>query len=303
MAEEIAQRKLNMIDRYWRCGIVAVLFYLLFQQELTRLFALWMTPGESHGLLIPAFSLYFLYQVRDELAKTEGKPSILGVALMLLSLLGYVAAIQMRIGYFKPIMMIFTLAGIVLTLGGWPVLRLTWLPIFFLIFAIKIPDFIYTPLTMKLRTWASLFAATILDFIPGLNCEAWNVVIKGSYKGEPVELNVADACSGMRLLRTFVALGVAMAWLEKRPTWQRIGLLISTIPIAIICNMLRVLITGLIYIFIGPEYATGLLHSLLGLVMLVVAFALYGGLTWVMNNFVIEETDDQDEENEDVVVL
>ena len=303
MAEEIKENQINMIDRYWRCGIIAVLFYMLFQQEISRLFALWMTPGESHGLLIPAFSLYFLYQVREKLAVTEGKPSFAGVVLMLLSLLGYVASLIIKIGYFKPIMMIFMLAGIVLTVGGWPIFRLTWLPIIFLIFAIKIPDVIYTPLTMKLRTWASLFAATILDFIPGLSCEALNVVIKGSYKGEPVELNVADACSGMRLLRTFVALGVAMAWLEKRPNWQRIGLLISTIPIAIICNMLRVLITGLIYIFIGPEYASGLLHSLLGLVMLVVAFALYGGLTWIMNNFVIEEVDDEEEDNEDVVLL
>ena len=303
MVEEIEQQKVNMIDRYWRCGIVAVLFYLLFQHELSRLFALWMTPGESHGLLIPAFSLYFLYQVRDELAKTQGKPNMAGVVIMLLALLGYVASLIIKIGYFKPIMMIFMLAGIVLTIGGWSIFRLTWLPILFLIFAIKIPDQIYTPVTMKLRIWASLFAATILDFIPGLSCDAFSVVIKGSYKGEPVELNVADACSGMRLLRTFVALGVAMAWLEIRPTWQRILLLISTIPIAIFCNMLRVLITGIVYIFIGPEYATGLLHSLLGLVMLVVAFVLYGGLAWVMNNFVIEEIEDNDEENEDVVVL
>ncbi len=303
MVEEIEQRQVNIIDRYWRCGIIAVLFYFLFRHELLTLFALWMTPGESHGLLIPAFSLYFLYQVREELAKTKGKPNFVGVVLMLLSLSGYVASLIIRIGYFKPVMMIFMLAGIVLTVGGWPIFRLTWLPILFLIFAIKMPDQIYTPLTMKLRTWASLFAATILDFIPGLSCDSFNVVIKGTYKGEPVELNVAEACSGMRLLRTFVALGVAMAWLEKRPSWQRILLLLSTIPIAIFCNMLRVLITGIIYIFVGPEYATGLLHSLLGLVMLVVAFALYGGLAWIMNNFVIDEVDDNDEGNEDIVVL
>ena len=54
------------------------------------------------------------------------------------------------------------------------------------------------------------------------------------YKGQRMEppLNVAEACSGMRLLMAFLALGVAMAYLHYRPIWQRIGLLASTIPIA-----------------------------------------------------------------------
>ena len=304
MVDTIECKKENTIDRYWRIGIMTVLFYLLFQQEITRLFMLWATPNESHGLLIPAFSLYFLYQSREKIAAAQGKGSIVGFILLLLCLLGYVASIIIKIGYFKPIMMIFTLAALVLTVGGWRIFKLVWLPILFMTFSIKIPDQIYTPLTMQLRVWASLFAATILDLIPGVTCESTSVVIRGMYNGDPIELNVADACSGMRLLRTFVALGVAMAWMEVRPTWQRIGLLISTIPIAIICNMLRVLLTGLIYIFVGHEYATGTLHSMLGLVMLAVAFGLYGSLTWVMNNFVVEdESDLPEQENDDVVVL
>ncbi len=304
MVDTIDYKKADIVDRCWRIAIMAILFYLLFQQEITRLFQLWATPSESHGLLIPAFSLYFLYQSREKIASTKGKPSAAGFILLVLSLLGYVASIIIKIGYFKPIMMIFSLASLVLTVGGWKVFKHTWLPILFMIFAIKIPDQIYTPLTMQLRIWASLFAATILDLIPGVTCEATSVVIRGFYNGEPIELNVADACSGMRLLRTFVALGVAMAWMEIRPTWQRVGLLISTIPIAIICNMLRVLITGLIYIFVGHEYATGTLHSMLGLVMLAVAFGLYGSLTWIMNNFVVEDVEEElDQENDDIVVL
>lgn len=301
MEVESDNRK-NMIDRYWRIAIVAVLFYFLFEQEVQRLFALWATPSESHGLLIPAFSLYFLYQVREKIANVKGRPSLIGFLFVLAFLVCYVASIIMKIGYIKPVSMIFTLAALVWWVSGWQMFKLTWLPILFLIFAIKIPDQIYTPLTMQLRIWASLFAANLLDLIPGVSCESTSVVIRGLYNGEPFELNVADACSGMRLLRTFVALGVAMAWMEVRPAWQRISLLISTMPIAIFCNMLRVLITGLIYIFIGPEYATGTLHSMLGLVTLAVAFGLYGLLTWIMNNFVIDDTDD-DSDNEDVVVL
>jgi len=117
------------------------------------------------------------------------------------------------------------------------------------------------------------------------------VVIHGSYQDVPFNLNVAEACSGMRLLMAFLALGVAMAYLEYRPVVHRLVLVGSTIPIAIFCNMLRVLITGLIHIFVGPQYASCTMHTLLGLLILLVAFGLYGLLAWIMNRLYVEESE------------
>jgi exosortase len=111
------------------------------------------------------------------------------------------------------------------------------------------------------------------------------------YNGQQVEpaLNVADACSGMRLLMAFLALGVAMAYLHDRPIWQRLVLLVSTVPIAVFCNIVRVTITGFIYVLIAPEYAQGIYHDALGFAMLPLAFGLYSLLGWVMENLFIEE--------------
>ena len=129
------------------------------------------------------------------------------------------------------------------------------------------------------------------------------MIIDVTYKGVATEsaLNVADACSGMRLLMAFVALGVAMAYLHWRPIWQRLVLLASTIPIAIFCNIVRVTITGFIYILGNPEYAKGIYHDLLGMLMLPLAFCLYGGLAWLMNNLFVDEDEDGKDE-EDVIV-
>jgi len=69
---------------------------------------------------------------------------------------------------------------------------------------------------------------------------------------------------------------VAMAYLHYRPLWQRLVLMASTIPIAIFCNIVRVTITGFIYVLISPIYAQGIYHDMLGLAMLPLAFALYG---------------------------
>ncbi len=93
----------------------------------------------------------------------------------------------------------------------------------------------------------------------------------------------------MRLLMAFLALGVAMAYLHDRAAWQRIVLLGSTIPIAILCNVVRVAVTGFIYVLWDPRYAQGIYHDMLGMAMLPLAFGFYGFLAWFMSNLFAEE--------------
>lgn len=287
-------------DRVWKLAITGGLFYWLFHQELIRLVNRWGSANESHGMLIPAFSIYFIYQQRDRLGQVRGKGNYLGLLVIFLSLAVYLYSVYAKFGYPKPVMMISLLGGIVLFLGGWPIVRIVWLPVLFLFFAIPLPTFLHEGMTLPMRKLASAVAALVLNFIPSVTCESTGVIIHGLHHyTEKLDLNVAEACSGMRLLRVFVALGVAMAYLEYRPIVHRIGLVLSTVPIAIICNILRVLLTGLIYIYIGLEYAQGILHTILGMVMLLVAFGLYGFLAWVMNNLFVEEK----EEGGDVLIV
>ncbi|MBN1765869.1 MAG: exosortase [Sedimentisphaerales bacterium] len=297
-----SESSVQMIDRIWKIVILGFFFVVFFRQELIKLFKSWGTPSESHGLLIPFFSLYFIYQERESLRQTAGKNCYSGLVIIFLSMLVYFYCLSAHISYPQPIMMIFMLGGIVLLVGGWPIFRIVWLPIFFLIFAIKLPASIHEGLTIPMRILASSVASSLLNLLPGIECESSNVLIHGTHLGEPFDLNVAEACSGMRLLRTFVALGVAMAYLEKRPLIHRIILLISTFPIAIFCNMIRVLLTGLIYIYMGPQYAQGTLHDVLGILMLILAFGLYGVLVWLMNNLFIEEGEEEEEEDDILVI-
>ena len=110
------------------------------------------------------------------------------------------------------------------------------------------------------------------------------------------------SCSGMRLLMAFLALGVAMAYLHYRPIWQRIILLASTIPIAIFCNIVRVTVTGFIYVLADPRYAQGIYHDILGMAMLPLAFGLYGLIAWFMSSLFIEEAEASSSDVFDIVV-
>jgi len=290
------------IHCYIKIFIIAVLFYWLFHNEISRIVNQWADPSWSHGFLIPAFSLYFLNQHKKEILTLQTRPNYLGLFLMIFGIVFYPLNIvnPAGYGYFRPLGMIATLGAIVLFLGGWKLIKYSWLPIAYLVFAVPLPQRLYVAFTMPMQKLAAFVASLLLDIVKGMEATANGVVIDVFFNGQHMEpsLNVAEACSGMRLLMAFLALGVAMAYLHYRPIWQRLVLLSSTIPIAVLCNIVRVTVTGFIYILWEPRYAQGLYHDLLGMLMLPLAFGLYGFLAWFMSRLFLDER----ELVEDIVV-
>jgi exosortase len=284
------------LHNHAKIAIIAGLFCFLFRNEIATIIHTWLTdPSWSHGFLIPLFSLYFINQHRREILNLQTKPNYLGLFFLICWILFYFFNIVSPSGYayFRPVSMIAAMGAVVLFLGGWRLVRHLWLPIAFLMFAVPLPRRYYVGLTMPMRHLSAQAATALLNLVSTIQASASGVVIDIIYKGERLEppLDVAEACSGMRLLMAFLALGVAMAYLHYRPLWQRIILLASTIPIAILCNIVRVTVTGFIYVLIDPSYTKGIYHDLLGIGMLPLAFALYGFLAWFMSSLFVEEAE------------
>jgi len=287
------------LHNYIKVLIIGTLFCYLFHNEIQTIVHEWLTDSSwSHGFLIPIFSLYFINRYKEEILRSaqnnELKPNYLGLFFLICGILFYpFNIVQLQYGYLRPIGMIATLGAIVLFLGGWRLVKYMWLPIAFLVFAVPLPHRYYVSLTMPMQHLAAVVTTALLNLVSGMEATVSGVVIDVIYKGQHLEpsLNVAEACSGMRLLMAFLALGVAMAYLHYRPIWQRIVLLFSTIPIAIFCNIVRVTVTCFIYVLIHPKYTQGIYHDALGLAMLPLAFGLYGFLAWFMSSLFIEEAD------------
>jgi exosortase len=295
------------VHNYIKILIIGGLFCFLFRNEIESIVNRWLIDSSwSHGFLIPFFSLYFLNQKREEIFHSawnnEFRANYLGLVFLICGILFYpFDIVHLQYGYLRSIDMIAVLGAIVLFLGGWRLIKYTWLPIAFLVFAVPLPERFYKELTIPMRQWAATVASGLLNLVPHLQASASGVVIDVFYKGKALEpaLDVAEACSGMRLLMAFLALGVAMAYLHYRPLWQRIVLLASTVPIAILCNIVRVTVTGFIYVLMHPKYAQGIYHDMLGLAMLPLAFGLYGLLAWFMSSLFIDESDTV---KEDIIV-
>lgn len=301
---ELSEQELSWsslgVHTYIKIALLAAAIYSVFHIEIYSIVSKWVTDSSwSHGFIIPLFSLYFINQQKKELLQIKPQTNWLGLVFLLCCFGFYVLVVYVyKFGYFKSIAVIPTIGSIVLFIGGWRLVKYLWLPIVYLIFAIPLPNEVYERMTIPLRQLAAAVSAQILNLVSGLEATSVGAMIDVVYKGVRLEpaLDVAEACSGMRLLMAFLALGVAMAYLHYRPIWQRLILLASTLPIAILCNIVRVTITGFIYILWDPKYAQGIYHDTLGLLMLPLAFGLYGLLAWFMSNLTVDESQTQKQE-------
>jgi len=279
-----------------RVLIVTALIFLVYWRTIQHLLiSRWLHDGNwSHGWLIPAFSLYFLWMKRDELAKCQIRGSLIGAVVLVFSLAMYFYfAWVKKFGYPQALSIVGTVFGVTLLMGGWKIIRIAWFPILFLVLAIPLPDRQYVELTFPLRKFASTAAASIMPLLTqGLHTQAQAVVIDFIMPGKPPgTLNVEEACSGMRLMMAFVTLGVAMAYLGDRPTWQRMIMILACVPIAVFCNTVRVTTTGLFWIHGYHEFAQGTAHQLLGLLMLGIALGLYSLIGYVLSHLFVEESE------------
>jgi exosortase len=162
------------------------------------------------------------------------------------------------------------IVGCVLSLAGWTVLRVLAFPIFFLFFAVPMPDWLIDAATVPLKVFISDVVTQVL-YAAGYPVAQNGVMIMiGSY-----QLMVKDACSGMNSIFALSAIGVFYAYVFRWDTKIRgLLLLAAIVPITIVANFIRVLALVLIAYYGGIDALEGTLHDLTGIGLFVVAVAL-----------------------------
>jgi exosortase len=276
--------------------ILAGLFVALNAWQFRALVRAWMDdPNWSHGFLIPLFSLYLIYSRWSDLLAAGRRVCLWGLPIMLLAILFTVLGVY-PIGtrLVSQANMAVLMFALVLYLAGPAVARITWLPIFFLLFAMPIPEIIYSRIAEPLQELAAAGSAGILR-LAGVEINATSSSLRIiSLGGHEYPLTVAEACAGMRLLIAFLALGVAMAYLGDHPMWQRIVLVAAGIPIAVLCNVIRVTITCSMYVLDRPELGQDFMHSFTGIIMLGPALLMLWLLGLLLRSLFVEvDEDDQ----------
>ncbi len=250
--------------------LIAVLIIAAYWGGLTNLVERWSSQEEySHGFFLPFLALYFAWHKRALLAETPRKPSWLGALLVLIAaamlVIGELSALYILVHY----SLILTIYGMVLAYGGMPWLRPLFWPIFLLVFAIPLPYFIDSTLSWRLQLLSSELGVWFIRLFDIPVYLQGNVIDLGNYK-----LQVVDACSGLRYLYPLMGLGFIAAYLFNAPFWQRLLVFLSTIPITIVMNSLRIGVIGVLVDVSGTGVADGFVHQFEGWAVFMVSAAL-----------------------------
>jgi exosortase len=240
-------------------------------------------PRYAHGYLVPMFSLALLWMRRSQISGEELRSSSRGLAFIALGAVILLVGGYFRQGTIEGLALLAYLAGVAMVLGGWPALRWSWPSIMFLFFMIPLPwrvENALGPPLQWLATQTSTFALQTLGFM-------------AFAEGNVIQLNdgkigVVEACSGLSMLITFIALSVGMALVVNRPVLDRIVLVLSAIPVALLANIARITLTGVLHETIGGQIADKFYHDLAGWVMIPFALVLYWCEIWIFSHILVE---------------
>src|SRR5688500_581192 len=284
-------------ETWLKIGTITALFAAVFWPNLRRLWdktnPIYGEPNWGHAVCVPIIGLYFLYANRDELLRQPVKARWEGLLVMLGGILFYGWAIWPgQNDFFKDFGMVVALFGLVLLLTGWSVMKIAWFSIAYLVCMIPWPSLFYSRLASPLQALAASVSVGVLRFAGVDALNTGTKIRMQPYTAQERVLNVAEACAGLRSLMTFITVGAAVAFLSNRPLWQKIFITLSAIPIAILCNVMRVAGQGLLDYYVSHELSEGFAHQFAGLVMLVPAFFLILLVGWLLDHLFIEEVDE-----------
>jgi exosortase len=258
--------------------LAAATFAALFFDVGRKLVSDWATDDNySHGFLVVPVALFLAWERREALAAAARRPSLLGLVVVVGSL-GVLAAGTLGAELFLTrIAIVGVLVGVVLFALGWHHLRLLAFPLAFLLLMIPLPAILFNQIALPLQLLASQVGEEGLRAFGVPVLREGNVMVLAS-----TTLEVAEACSGIRSLISLLTLGIVYGYFMDSRAWVRWVLALSTVPIAVVTNGLRVAGTGIAAHHYGPEAAEGFLHTFSGWLVFVSALALLFVLREVM---------------------
>ncbi len=246
----------------------------------------WDSPMYSHGYLIPAFAAFLLYLRREPFGEVTSAERWWGVGIVVVATLARIAGSFLVQFTVDRLSFVLCLLGVFILVGGFRTLRWAGPAIGFLVFMFPLPRVLVDNILRPMQTMATISSVYALQT---LGIEVYRDGNRIELEHAP--MNVVDQCSGLRMLTIFIALAVAIVLISHhRPWWERIVILFSSVPIALLVNCIRITITGMLYsLNLNEEIANHIFHDFAGLIMMPMALGFLFLEMQILSRLVIDD--------------
>jgi len=257
-------------------ALCAALLGVVYSNALVSMFNVWVDDENyGHGFFVPVISLFLIWLKRDTIRALEPRGSWWGLSLILVGValygLGELGALYtlLHLSFWCVVV------GLCWAALGGPILRALSFPLLYLLTMIPLPQFLLQGLSGQLQLLSSALGVGCLQVVGVTAYREGNVIDLG-----PIQLQVVEACSGLRYLFPLMSLALLCAYLFRGPMWKRAAVFVSSMPIAIVLNGFRIGVIGVLVEFFGAGAADGFLHLFEGWVIFLISLAILGLVMW-----------------------
>jgi exosortase len=280
-ASPVARELLSLVCA---AAVLVLVFLWTFWTTFANLIDTWNRDADySHGWFVIPVAAYSLWQRRAAFPGWSQRLSWEGFVL-----LGASSATDIggSLWYLEPVRawaIPLWIAGVVWFLGGRQVLRWCIPSILFLAFMIPLPYRGEVLFSSPLQRVATQLSCWILQCLGQPAIAEGNVIVI-----DRVHLSVIEACSGLRVFMSIIALTFAFIMVTRKPRWMQISLCLSALPIALIVNAARIALTGLLNVYVSGDTAHRISHDAAGWLMILFAAVLLASMLYFLERLVVE---------------
>ena len=282
---------------HWRCqdwpsravvsGVLLGLLAFVFRDLLTDCVTRWTSePQYSHGFIIPLMAVGLAWYRRDRILPGGARSHVNGLLLVGIGMLCHLLAGYFYVDAIDAAGFLFSLTGLVLLIWGQRFFRGVWPAVLFMGFMLPLPFQVERMLSDPLQVLGASESAWFIQAFGIPAIAQGNTILMAD-----TQLGVAEACSGLRMLMVFFAISAAAVIISRRTRWEKLLILFSAIPIALISNIVRIVATAVAYQYASRKTADLIFHDLSGWLMMPFAMLLLYLELRLIDCLLVEVTD------------
>jgi exosortase len=257
------------ILRFFLLSTVMIAFLWSYWPGFVDLWKTWMISDEyNSGLLVPILAVYILWTRRHTIAQCQIKPSVIGIFIFIAAQALRFFGLLFLYGSAERLSIALSIFALVVLMFGWQVFKKVATTLLFLCLMLPWPNRIRSAISLPLQRWSTASAVFLLELM------GFDIVREGNiiHIGES-SVAVVEACNGLRMITAFIVICGLVVLLVKRTWWEKLIVLASSLPIALICNTIRLAITAIFFTVLEGEYWAKMFHDFGGYAMMPLALA------------------------------
>ena len=259
-------------------GLVLTAFFWSYRSGLVELWSLLLRSDEySAGLFVPFLGVYILWSRRHDIAQCPVKPSVWGLFAFIMAQAVRLIGLFLMYNSAERLSIILSITALVLMLFGWQLFRKVSTILLFICLMLPWPNIMQFIIGLRLQSWATSSAVFCLEIIGYEVIQEGNIIHIGN-----ASVAVVEACNGLRMITAFFVITGLVVLLVKRAWWEKLIILVSSLPIALLCNTVRLAITAMFFTVLEGEYWEKIFHDFGGYAMMPLALAAVVGELWLL---------------------